>query len=162
MESAESTAARPAASVEVALRRVESLVRLWDEAVRLPILGWKVGLDAIVGLVPGAGDLIGALVSSWVVLVAARLGVGTPTLLRMALNVGIDALVGAVPFLGDLFDIGWKANRRNYDLLQRWRRSPDTVHRSSTLVVAGLGAALLGMVGLIGWLTVALFDALRR
>lgn len=162
MESAEGTETRPAPSVDVALRRVENLVRLWDEAVRLPILGWRIGLDAIVGLVPGAGDLIGALVSSWVVIVAARLGVGTPTLIRMALNVGIDALVGAVPLLGDLFDIGWKANRRNYDLLERWRRSPGAVHRSSALVVAGLGGALLGTLGLIGWLTVALFDALRR
>src|SRR5262249_39738359 len=142
MQSAESTAVRPTASIDLALRRIESVVRLWDEAVRVPIFGWRVGLDAIVGLVPGAGDLIGALVSSWVVLIAARLGVGTPTLIRMALNVGIDALVGAVPILGDLFDIGWKANRRNYDLLRRWRGSPGTVHRSSALVVAGLGAAL--------------------
>jgi hypothetical protein len=146
--------------VDNAIDRVGRLVRVWDEAVRLPVLGWRVGLDALIGLVPGAGDLAGALVSSWVVLVAARLGVGTPMLLRMGLNVLIDAAVGAVPFLGDLFDVGWKANRRNYDLLERWREAPASVHRSSVAVVAGLGAALAGTIGLIGWVTVRLFEAL--
>ncbi len=144
------------------IRRVAALVRVWDEAVRIPGLGWRIGLDAIVGLVPGAGDLAGAIVSSYVVVIAARLGVGGPTLGRMVGNIAIDAVVGAVPVVGDLFDVGWKANRKNYDLLERWRARPRSVHRASVAVLAGLVLASLGIAGLVGWATIAAVHAVLR
>lgn len=78
--------------------------------------GYSVGLDPIIGLIPGLGDLFGTLVSSYVVLLAHRAGIPKPTLLRMVANVGIDALVGAIPFAGDLFDFAFKANARNLEL----------------------------------------------
>ena len=135
---------------------------MWDEAIRIPGLGWRIGLDAIIGVVPGVGDLIGAAVSSTVVIVAARLGVGTPTLARMVGNIAIDALVGAIPIVGDLFDVGWKANRRNYELIERWRGDPRSVHRASIGFLAGVVLLTLGIAGLLGWLAVAAGSALIR
>ena len=137
-----------------AIRQARALVRVWDEAIRIPILGWRIGLDALVGLVPGVGDVVGAVVSSYLVVIAARLGVGTPTLVRMLANLGVDALVGAVPLAGDLFDAGWKANRRNYELLERWYREPRAVNRSSVLVIGSVVTALVALIGLVVWLSV--------
>lgn len=90
-----------------------------DSAVAVPGTRWRVGLDAVVGLIPGVGDSAGLLLSAWVVLEAWRLGVSRGTLLRMAANVAVDAVVGTVPVLGDLFDAGFKANQRNVRLLER-------------------------------------------
>ena len=148
--------------IDRALRDLSGLVRLWDEAIRIPGLGWRIGLDAIVGLVPGVGDLIGAVVSSYLVVVAARLGVGTPILARMVANVAIDALVGAIPIAGDLFDVGWKANRRNYDLLARWRDHPRSAHRASVGFLVGAGLLALGIAGVLGWIAVAAGSAVVR
>ncbi len=103
------------------VRDVEPLRRLshWlDELVPLPG-GYRIGLDGILGLIPGAGDALGAVVSSYIITQAARLGVPTRILLLMIYNVAIDAVVGLIPILGDLFDFAWKANRRNVALLER-------------------------------------------
>ena len=100
-----------------ALARLERLVRLLDE--RFSLGGFRFGLDGLLGLVPGVGDTLGALASAWLVLEARRLGAPRSVLLRMLVNLLLDYLVGAVPVLGDLFDFGFKANRRNLDLLRR-------------------------------------------
>lgn len=101
------------------LRRLEELAHLMDEAVGIPGTELRVGLDPLVGLVPGAGDTLTAVVSLWIVFRARRLGVSRGVLLKMAANVAIDWLVGSIPVLGDLFDFGWKANRRNLRLMRR-------------------------------------------
>jgi hypothetical protein len=144
----------------VSLDRVRRIARLWDEAVRIPVLGWRVGLDALVGLVPGIGDVVGLIASLYPLVIGAQLGAGPAVVLRMAWNILLDATVGAIPILGDLFDVAWKANARNRDLLERWARDPNRVSRSSgaTLAVVGLGAAALlvltvwSAVRLIVWL----------
>ena len=100
-------------------RRVRVLSKLLDNSIPIPGTGWKIGLDPIVGLIPGIGDLIGALLSGYIVLEAARANVPTLTLARMILNVGADTLLGAVPALGDVFDAAWKSNTRNVALLER-------------------------------------------
>lgn len=143
-----------------ALARVRRLAALWDEAVRIPILGRRVGLDALVGLVPGVGDVVGLAVSLYPLLLAAGLGAGVAVVARMALNVGIDAAVGAIPLLGDVFDVAWKANSRNRDLLESWAVSPESARRRSRLtlgIAGGLAAGLVvaatwGLASLIGWL----------
>jgi hypothetical protein len=117
---------------------VRALAKLLDEAIRLPGTNIRVGLDAVLGLIPGAGDVAGALLSAVVLVRAAGLGAPSPVLARMVGNVAIDALVGAVPLLGDLFDIGWKANTRNVRLLERYLETPAAATRSSRAVVAGL------------------------
>lgn len=101
---------------EAAVRRMRFVARLLDDSVRVPGTRLRVGLDPILGVVPGAGDAIAAALSIYIVLESARLGVPFLTLLRMVANVSLDFAVGSVPLLGTLFDAVWKANRRNLRL----------------------------------------------
>ncbi len=145
-----------------AIARVGRLVRLWDEAVRIPGLGWRVGLDPLVGLVPGAGDLVGLLVSLGPVVVAVRLGANGAVVARMLLNVMIDAVVGAVPILGDVFDVAWRANRRNLNLLKRWLAQPHRVQGSSRALLLGLVVGAAAATGGAVWLVVELLLTVWR
>lgn len=101
------------------LDRLDRLASLMDSRWRLPLLGWRFGLDSVIGLVPGLGDVAGGLVSAWLILQARRLGAPNQVLAMMAGNVALDVALGSVPVLGDLLDLGLKANRRNARLLRR-------------------------------------------
>ena len=90
-----------------------------DDLIRVPGLGWRFGLDAIVGLIPGFGDTATSLVSFYVLASAVRYRVPKVTLLRMGLNIGIDYLVGSLPLVGDIFDAWWKSNQMNVELLSK-------------------------------------------
>jgi hypothetical protein len=136
---------------EGALRRLDSLSFLLDNSIRVPGTRARFGADAIIGLVPGFGDAAGALMSSYIVLQAARLGAPVPSLARMLLNVGIEALFGAVPVLGDLFDAAFKANARNVAILRSELERPGSTRRSSTRVVLAVGIALAVILGAVGW-----------
>ena len=103
---------------------LDMLSHVLDDCLRIPGTSVRFGLDAIVGLVPGIGDVIGGLASCILIGAAWFRGVPYITLTRMAVNVGIEVLVGSVPFLGDAFDVAWKANRRNYKLLTRHVEQP--------------------------------------
>lgn len=103
---------------ERALRRLERLARLLDGAIRIPGLGLRVGLDALVGLVPVVGDLAGAALSGHLVRQALRLGASRRTVARMLANVALESAVGMVPLLGDAFDAVFRANERNVRLLR--------------------------------------------
>ena len=103
---------------------LRSLEILLDEAFRIPFTGIRFGIDGIIGLVPGLGDVIGGLLSLIIPLAAWVRGVPYITLARMAANLGIGVLVGTIPILGDVFDIAWKPNRRNLRLLQRHLGEP--------------------------------------
>ena len=95
------------------------LAKLLDNSIGIPGTGWKIGFDPLVGLIPGIGDLIGAVLSGYIILEAARAEVPAYTLMRMLVNVGIDTLVGAIPAVGDVFDAAWKSNTKNVALLER-------------------------------------------
>ncbi len=97
---------------------LERLSWLMDELFRVPVLGWRVGLDAIVGLIPGFGDTTTTLVSFYILTSAVRYRVPKVTLFRMGLNLGLDYVLGALPLVGDLFDAWFKSNQRNVDLLR--------------------------------------------
>ena len=97
---------------------LDLLSHLLDDFIRIPGTNLRFGLDGIVGFIPGAGDIIGGLASSIIIIAAWMRGVPKVVVARMVLNVAIETGVGAVPLLGNLFDIGWKANRRNYALLR--------------------------------------------
>jgi hypothetical protein len=125
-----------------ALRRVQIVARVLDDAIRIPGTSFRFGVDPLVGLVPGLGDLLGGAASLYIILEAARAGAPTSVLLRMAANVGIDTIVGAIPVLGDLFDFGWKSNTRNARLLARHLEHPVATKRASTALVVGVLAAL--------------------
>jgi hypothetical protein len=128
-----------------ALERARSLARLLDSAARIPGTDIRIGLDPILGLVPGLGDVAGAAFAGYLVLVAARTGVSRGVLVRMLLNVAVDAFVGAVPVAGDLFDAAWRSNARNVALLERYLQDPRRVRTSSTALVA----TVLGSLALV-------------
>jgi len=111
-------AAVTAKAVEIE-RSLDQLSRWMDGLFRIPGVGWRFGLDAIVGLVPGVGDVATSLVSFYILAAAVRYRVPKITLLRMGLNLGIDYVLGSVPILGDLFDAWWKSNQMNVELLKR-------------------------------------------
>lgn len=98
------------------LRRLTTIAQLMDTALVVPGTNIRFGADAVLGLIPGAGDLIGAAISLAIVNEARRLGVPNALLARMIVNIGFDAVLGAVPLLGDAFDVYFKANRRNAQL----------------------------------------------
>ncbi len=98
---------------------LDLLAHVLDDWFRIPGTSIRFGLDGIIGLVPGVGDILGGLASSIIVLAAWVRGVPYVTLARMVVNIAIEVLLGTIPLLGDAFDIAWKANRRNYALIVR-------------------------------------------
>lgn len=101
------------------LRRVEMLEHVLESAVALPGLRRKVGLDAVIGLVPIAGDVVAAALGMYLVWEARNLGMSKWQLARMTTNVGVDTLLGAIPVAGDLFDFMFRSNRRNLKIIRR-------------------------------------------
>ena len=139
---------------------LRALARLLDSAVAIPGTNIRVGLDSLIGLVPGLGDIAGAAMSGYIVLAAARLGAPTPVLIRMVANIAVDGVVGSVPLLGDLFDVGWRANLRNTDLLERHLAAPAATRRASMGAVAGIILVLVLLaVGAVA-LTLAVLRAI--
>lgn len=105
--------------IAIALQRMKAVAEFMDTAYRIPGTNFRFGWDAILGLIPGVGDLATGIVSASIVGYAVRLGVRKRTLARMLANMGVDMTVGAVPLLGDIFDARFKANLRNVALLER-------------------------------------------
>ncbi|MBY6138080.1 DUF4112 domain-containing protein [Leisingera daeponensis] len=101
------------------LQALERLAHRMDRAFRIPLIGVRIGWDSIAGLVPGVGDTIALIPAGYILYSGYRMGASAPILARMAANIGVDALIGSIPLAGDLFDVAWKANTRNTDLLRR-------------------------------------------
>jgi hypothetical protein len=99
--------------------RLERLAWLMDDLIRVPGLGWRFGLDALVGLIPGFGDTATSLASFYILASAVPYRVPKITLLRMGLNIGIDYVLGSLPLVGDIFDAWWKSNQMNIALLRK-------------------------------------------
>jgi hypothetical protein len=133
------------------LARARALARLLDSAIAIPGTGIRVGADALLGLVPGLGDVAGALLGGYLVLLAQRLGAPRAVILRMLGNVALDTIGGSVPIAGDLFDVAFRSNVRNVALLERALERPHETRRASGLLVAGtiVGLALLAATALV-------------
>jgi hypothetical protein len=129
--------------------RLRSLARLLDSAWGVPGTRYRFGIDAIVGLVPGIGDIIGAVFSVLIVFQAARLGAPASTLFRMMSNIGLDTIIGEIPLLGDLFDVGWQANNRNMALLDQHLQRPSAAHQASRRALWLIGAGLVLLLALV-------------
>jgi hypothetical protein len=125
-----------------ARQRLKQLAWLLDSSIPIPGTRFTVGLEALIGLFPFIGDLVGVALSSFILKEAARLGVPKSVLMRMTFNVAIEGIVGMVPLAGDVFDAAFKANQRNVRLLESWLDDPKRTVRSSRFV----GAALVGGV----------------
>lgn len=102
------------------LARIQKLAYWLDEAFRLPVIDKRIGIDGIIGVLPVAGDFAGLVLSSLLIGEAVRLSAPKRLIARMGVNVGVDFLIGMVPLAGDLFDMAFKANRRNQALMERW------------------------------------------
>ena len=114
-------------------RRLEAMELLLERAFTVPGTNMRVGLDAIIGLVPVLGDLVTTAMGAWMVWEARNLGMSKFHLARMAGNVGVDTVVGAIPLVGDLFDFAFRLNTRNLKILKRWLDK----HHPETMVVEG-------------------------
>lgn len=120
-----------------------------DDLFRVPVLGWRFGLDALIGLIPGFGDTATSLVSFYILVNAVRYRVPKITLLRMGLNFGIDYVLGSIPLVGDFFDAWWKSNQKNLDLLRkRATVSAEEARAASASDWLFVGVIMLGLVGL--------------
>ncbi len=126
---------------------VEALAHLMDTILKVPGLNLRVGLDPLLGLIPGVGDTVSSLISMYIIVAAARYGLPRVTLLRMGMNVVIDTLLGSLPLVGDLFDVYWKSNTRNVDLLRRHLEAVPAaqrrVRRGDWVFVVGILLAIL-------------------
>ncbi|HEY8165715.1 MAG TPA: DUF4112 domain-containing protein [Gemmatimonadaceae bacterium] len=142
--------------------RVRSVARILDTALRIPGTDIRFGLDSILGLVPALGDVSGAVLSGYIIIASARLGVPPAVVVRMILNVAVDTGLGAVPLIGDVFDVAWRANIRNAELLEKHAALPEATTRSSRVIVAAAVAALVLLgIGAVAF-SVVVFRALAH
>jgi hypothetical protein len=147
------------------LERLRAIARLFDQAFGIPGTRWRFGIDALFGLVPGLGDVIGALVAVYALHVARTLRAPGTIQLHMLGNIALDALVGTVPLVGDVFDFVFKAQTRNLALLDDWMAKPEPTARRSrrgllllplAVLTVFIGLTVLGvwvLYLLFGWLT---------
>jgi hypothetical protein len=118
------------------LTRIRALARLMDTAWVIPGTRIQVGLDSLMGLIPGFGDMVSSLVSGYILLESARLGAPGSLLFRMLFNVIVDSLSGTVPLAGDVFDVFWRSNARNIALLEHHLEDPTAARRSNVRFAA--------------------------
>jgi hypothetical protein len=142
----------PNSEQQADLEMIRAIATVMDEAVTFPGTRISVGLDALLGLIPGVGDLGSAAIGAYLLRAAQRLGVPAIVQVRMLMNLAFDALLGLVPFVGDLLDILFKANVRNANLVLRSVEKGEDLGRSSWLMVVGVFLAFIVIVvgGLIG------------
>ena len=137
------------------------LAWLLDSSIPIPGTRFSIGIDALIGLVPGLGDLVGTVLSAYIVAGAWRAGISKTTLVHMLFNIAIESVFGSVPVLGDIFDAAWKANQRNMRLLDTHAQDPIRAKRRSIgfliLILFVLAMIVLGA----GTLTYFCIQALR-
>ena len=148
---------------------LESLSKYLDNWIKIPVVGWRFGLDALIGLIPNVGDSLTSLASFYILVAGVRYGVPKITLVRMAFNIGLDYLVGTIPFIGDAFDFFWKSNKQNMDLI-RERATGKNVGTTGDYLFVGLiilalivllVASILASLFLIGIFFKGIWDLLN-
>lgn len=143
------------------VRSSNRLSWLLDSSIPLPG-GFRIGLDGLLGLIPGVGDAIGGSLSTWILYQAYKLGVPKVVLIRMVINILIDAAIGAIPFLGDLFDFFWKANLKNAVLLENYRHSPVQTTRRSAASTAIFFVGVVVIAFAVVYTVIALLTLIWR
>jgi len=131
-------------------KNLQQLAWLLDSSIPVPGTRLTVGIDALIGLFPVIGDLIGVALSSYILSQAAKLGAPRSVLWRIAFNIAVEGVVGIIPFAGDVFDAAFKANQRNVQLLDAWLDAPRRTERSTRTFAALLVLALVTVLVLVG------------
>lgn len=143
------------------LARLDRLGYLLDNSIRIPVIGYRIGWDALIGLIPGVGDIAGMALSVYIIAEAARFGLPRATLARMVGNVIVEAVVGAVPLLGDLFDAAFKANLRNLALVHaQLGVATPRAPRSNRRIIVGIVLVLLAVVAVLTVLVILIVQGL--
>ena len=106
---------------DLALEKTQKLARLLDSDVRLPG-GFRIGVDGLIGIIPGVGDAIGGALSSWIFYQAYKMGLPKRALARIGFNIAVDSILGVIPLVGDVFDFVWKANVKNMKIIEKYHR----------------------------------------
>ena len=138
------------------LRQLDSLAKLMDSQFRVPGTEIRFGVDAIIGLVPGVGDMSTFAISSYMLWIMARNGASGFVMARMVMNVLIDTLVGSIPLIGDLFDVAFKANTRNMKLMHQHYREGRHNGSAWKIILPVVLLLFLFIVGVV-WLVYKLF-----
>jgi hypothetical protein len=125
---------------------LETLATYLDGLFRIPGVGWKFGLDSLIGLIPNVGDVSTSIVSFYILIAGVRYGVPKITLARMAFNIGLDYIVGVIPFIGDAFDFFWKSNKQNVDLIRERGTGPGSGTTGDWLFVGAIIVILIGLL----------------
>ncbi|WP_240518805.1 DUF4112 domain-containing protein [Leptolyngbya sp. BC1307] len=143
------------------LKRLRQISHLLDNAIAIPGSDFRIGLDPILGILPGGGDIVTGLMSVYIVFEAAKMGLPAATLGRMGFNILLDTLTGTIPIIGDFFDVTWKANSQNVALLEKHLADPTPSRAADRLfaivIVVGLLALILGAATLSVWVLTRLF-----
>ncbi len=144
------------------LKRLRRLSHLLDNAIPIPGTSYRIGIDPLIGLLPGGGDFVGSILSAYIVVEAARMGVPRKILVQMVSNIVLDTVSGTVPVLGDLVDVAFKANSKNVAILeehlnvprQQLGRKVDWLFLAMLLVGLFLFVILMAAISvmLIGWI----------
>lgn len=137
---------RPSVPASASLKRLRQISHVLDNAIGLPGTDFRIGLDPILGILPGGGDVITGLMSVYIVFEGARMGLPATTLGRMGFNILLDTLTGTIPIIGDFFDVTWKANSLNVALLEKHMANPEPSRATDRLFAVVLVVALLGLI----------------
>lgn len=141
-------------------KKLDNLAWLLDNSIKIPGTSWRIGLDGIIGLIPGIGDLAAGGLSSYILYQALKLKVPRAIIARMALNVLLESVIGVIPILGDLFDFVFKANQRNVNLMRKYVLNPRDTTRQSLLSLIFLLVFFVIVLSFMVWGMFALVAAL--
>jgi len=146
----------------IIVRRMRRLSTLLDNAIRVPGTSIGFGIDPILGLIPGGGDILGGVLSIYIVFEAFKLGLPRETLITMVANIALETLTGTVPVFGDIFDVAWKANVKNVELLETHVNSEEVGEKADTWFIVLLLGGLLLLIVLIAMIGIAIFTLLLQ
>ncbi len=144
------------------LKRMRQLSRLLDSAIVIPGTKKRIGLDPIIGLIPGGGDTVSAALSGYIIVEAALMGLPREALVRMVMNLLLDTVVGSVPVLGDVFDVFSKANLRNMQIVESHVKSPQPSAKADKLFIGLLIVGLLMFAVAVGVITVLVLSLINN
>ncbi len=128
---------------EEKLIRLKLLSNRLDEIITIPGTKYKIGIDPIIGIIPVVGDLLGSIISIYIIYSGSKMGLSSRVVAKMGLNLGLDFVIGLTPFLGDILDMGWKANKRNVELIEKNIKQTSENYHLSNLIIATLTILIL-------------------